>query len=109
MRRTIIAALGAACAVALAAPAHADNGDVGFISYLEQHNLGCGEGALKCNSDADLIGVGHSVCYDIDHNGQSAYEAADKLVSVGEGWLNKLQANEIVAAAVVAYCPWDKV
>jgi len=88
--------------------AHAD-GDADFISFLEQHNLGCGEGALKCNSDTDLIGIGHAVCYDIDSNGQTPVEAANKLVATGDGWLNREQADVIVAASLVNYCSWDEI
>ena len=109
MRKTVIAALAFASVVALAAPANADNSDVDFISFLEQHNLGCGEGSIKCNSDSQLIALGHSVCFDIDNNGQTVYEAADKLVDVGEGYLSKKDSAVVVSAAVVSYCPWDRV
>lgn len=104
-------ALLLACALtafAATPSARADNGDADFISFLEQHNLGCGEGALKCSSDTELIGLGHSVCYDIDNNGQTPGEAANKLVAIGDGWLNREQASVIVAASLVNYCPWDK-
>ncbi|MBZ4564637.1 DUF732 domain-containing protein [Mycobacterium avium subsp. hominissuis] len=104
-------ALLLACALtafAATPSARADNGDADFISFLEQHNLGCGEGALKCSSDTELIGIGHSVCYDIDNNGQTPGEAANKLVAIGDGWLNREQASVIVAASLVNYCPWDK-
>jgi len=56
----------------------------------------------------DLIEVGRSVCYDIDKNGQTPNEAADKLLSITDGWFNKIQSVELVAAAVVNLCPWDK-
>ena len=98
----------AAALISLAAPAAADNGDADFISYLERHNLGCGEGVVKCKSDAELIGMGHAVCYDIDKNGQTLKEAAARLFEVGDGSLDREQADTVVAAAVVNYCPSDE-
>jgi hypothetical protein len=79
-----------------------------YIDYLDSHGLGCGQGALKCKSDADLIEVVRSVCYDIDKNGQTPNEVADKLLSITDGYVNKIQSMELVAAAVVNLCPWDK-
>ena len=61
-----------------------------YIDYLDSHGLGCGQGALKCKSEAGLIEVGRSVCYDIDKNGQTPNEAADKLLSITDGWFNKI-------------------
>lgn len=49
--------------------AHSDDAD--FIQFLTEHGLGCGEGSIKCKSADDLIQLGHSVCYDIDVNGQT--------------------------------------
>jgi hypothetical protein len=48
------------------------------------------------------------MCYDIDTNGQTPVQAANKVVDVSEGWLNQIQADVIVAAALVNYCPWDE-
>ncbi|BBY41352.1 hypothetical protein MMAN_54860 [Mycobacterium mantenii] len=92
--------------IAFAAPAHADDAD--FIQFLTEHGLGCGEGSIKCKSADDLIQLGHSVCYDIDVNGQTPVRAADKAVEIGEGWINREQAADLVAASIVNYCPWDK-
>ncbi|ORA09862.1 DUF732 domain-containing protein [Mycobacterium arosiense] len=66
------AALVAAAAIAgigFAPLVHADDAD--FIQFLTEHGLGCGEGSIKCKSADDLIQLGHSVCYDIDVNGQT--------------------------------------
>jgi hypothetical protein len=90
----------------VAAPAHADDED--FIAFLEQHGLGCGEGSIKCKSPADLIQMGHAACYDMDVNGQTPTQAAEKLVDIGEGFINRIQADALVAASIVNYCPWDK-
>jgi hypothetical protein len=98
----------AAALISFAAPAAADNGDADFISYLQRHNLGCSEGVIKCKSDAELIGMGHAVCYDIDKNGHTLIEAADTLFDIGGGSLNRQQADTLVAAAVVNYCPSDE-
>jgi hypothetical protein len=46
--------------------------------------------------------------YDIDKNGQTPNEAADKVLSITDGYVNKIQSMELVAAAVVNFCPWDK-
>jgi hypothetical protein len=98
--------LTALLGLVLAPDAKADAED--YIGYLDSHGLGCGQGALKCKSDTDLIEVGRSVCYDIDKNGQTPNEAADKLLSITDGYVNKIQSTELVAAAVVNFCPWDK-
>lgn len=60
--------LTALLGLVLAPDAKADAED--YIGYLDSHGLGCGQGALKCTSDTDLIEVGRSV-YDIDKNGQT--------------------------------------
>lgn len=60
--------LTALLGLVLAPDAKADAED--YIDYLDSHGLGCAQEALKCKSDADLIEVGRSVCYDIDKNGQ---------------------------------------
>jgi hypothetical protein len=73
--------LTALLGLVLAPDAKADAED--YIDYLDSHGLGCGQGALKCKSEADLIEVGRSVCYDIDKNGQTPNEAADKVSSSG--------------------------
>jgi hypothetical protein len=65
-------------------------------------------GAFKSKSDADLIEVGRPVCYDIDKNGQTPNEAADKVLSITDGYVNKIQSTELVAATVVNFRPWDK-
>ena len=98
--------LTALLGLVLAPDAKADAED--YIDYLDSHGLGCGQGALKCKSEADLIEVGRSVCYDIDNNGQTPNEAADKLLSITDGYVNKIQSTELVAAAVINFCPWDK-
>ena len=90
----------------LAPDAKADAED--YIDYLDSHSLGCGQGALKCKSDADLIEVSRSVCYDLDKNGQTPNEAADKVLSITDGYVDRMQSMEPVAAAVVNFCPWDK-
>jgi hypothetical protein len=68
--------LTALLGLVLAPDAKADAED--YIDYLDSHGLGCSQGALKCKSEADLIEVGRSVCYDIDKNGQTPNEAADR-------------------------------
>ena len=98
--------LTALLGLVLAPDAKADAED--YIGYLDSHGPGFGQGALKCKSDTDLIEVGRSVCYDIDKNGQTPNEAADKLLSITDGYVNKIQSTELVAAAVVNFCPWDK-
>lgn len=98
--------LTALLVLVLAPDAKADAED--YIDYLGSHGLGCGQGAFKCKSEADLIEVGRSVCYDIGKNGQTPYEAADKVLSITDGYVNKIQSMELVAAAVVNFCPWDK-
>jgi hypothetical protein len=98
--------LTALLGLVLAPDAKADAED--YIDYLDSHGLGCGQGAFKCKSDADLIEVGRSVCYDIDKNGQTPNEAADKVLSITDDYVNKIQSTELVAAAVVNFCPWDK-
>jgi hypothetical protein len=103
-----LAALAVGVAAICTPAARADNGDADFISYLEKHNLGCGEGSIKCSSDMDLIPIGHAVCTDIDVNGQTPVQAAHKLVSVGQNYITLDQADAIVAAALVNYCPWDE-
>jgi len=107
VRLTInLISLTALLGLVLAPDAKADAED--YIGYLDSHGLGCGQGALKCKSDTDLIEVGRSVCYDIDKNGQTPNEAADKLLSITDGYVNKIQSTELVAAAVINFCPWDK-
>ena len=114
MKRTVVGMLAGvavltapvALGLVLAPDAKADAED--YIAYLDSHGLGCGQGAFKCTSDADLIEVGRSVCYDIDKNGQTPNEAADKVLSISDGYVNKIQSMELVAAAVVNFCPWDK-
>jgi hypothetical protein len=59
-----ILAVAALIAITFAPPAHADASD--FITYLYDHNLGCGQGSLKCSGDPDLIKIGQAVCSDID-------------------------------------------
>jgi len=103
---TTLAAGAAVTGIAFVPPAHADDAD--FIQFLAEHGLGCGEGSMKCKSADDLVQVGHSVCYDIDVNGQTPVQAADKAVVIGEGWINREQAADLVAASIVNYCPWDK-
>jgi hypothetical protein len=103
----LLAVLGVLVAVATAPQAHADDSD--FIRYLYQHDLGCGQGALKCTNDSDLLTLGRSVCFDIDKNGQTPVQASDKLMEIGDGYLNKSQALALTAAAVVNFCPWDQV
>ena len=98
--------LTALLGLVLAPDAKADAED--HIDYLVSHGLGCGQGAFKCKSDADLIEVSRSVCYDIDKNGQTTNEAADKVLSITDGYVNKIQSVELVAGAVVNFCPWDK-
>ena len=98
--------LTALLVLVLAPDAKADAED--YIDYLDSHGLGCGQGALKCKSEADLIEVGRSVCYDTDKNGQTRNEAADKVLSITDGYVNRIQSMELVAAAVVNFCPWDK-
>jgi hypothetical protein len=98
--------LTALLGLVLAPDAKADAKD--YIDYLDSHGLGCGQGTLKCKSDTDLTEVGRSVCYDIDKNGQTPNEAADKLLSITDGYFNRLQSTELVAAAVVHFCPWNK-
>ena len=98
--------LTALLGLVLAPDAKADAED--YIDYLDNRGLGCGQGPLKCKSEADLIEVGRSVCCDIDTNRQIPTEAADKLLSVTDGWFNKIQPRELVAAAAVNLCPWDK-
>jgi Protein of unknown function (DUF732) len=92
-----------------AAPAHADDSDIDFVSFLEQHNLGCGEGSIKCSSDTELIPIGHAICHDIDTTGDTPNQAADFVADHSDGWINRMQSYALVAAAVVNYCPWDKI
>lgn len=102
-----LAAAAAIAGIGFAPLVHADDAD--FIQFLTEHGLGCGEGSMKCKSADDLIQLGHSVCYDIDVNGQTPVQAAEKAVESGDGWINREQAADLVAASVVNYCPWDKV
>ena len=105
----LLAVLGVLAALVITGTpqAHADDSD--FIAFLEKNGLGCGEGALKCTSDSDLLTLGRAVCADIDKNGQTPMEAADKVMAIGEGYLNHAQSIELVAAAVMNFCPWDQV
>jgi hypothetical protein len=98
--------LTALLGLVLAPDAKADAED--YTDYLDSHGRGCGQGALKCRSDADLIEVGHSVCYGIDKNGQTPNEAAEKVLSITDAYVDRMQSMELVAAAVVNFCPWDK-
>jgi hypothetical protein len=107
MKATLIV-VGIVVGLAFATPAHADPGDAQFISFLEQHGLGCGEGAIKCNSDAELTELGHAVCHGIDVGGNSPVEETNVLVGAGQNYINKYQADVLIAAALVAYCPWDE-
>lgn len=92
----------------LAAPAWADGSpDVAFVDQLNQIGLGCSGVAIKCDNDQQLVGIGHSICYDLDTNGDTPSGAAGKLNDVGGDYMSKIQARELVGLAVAAYCSWD--
>ncbi|ORB70862.1 hypothetical protein BST44_22800 [Mycobacterium scrofulaceum] len=97
--------VAAFCSVSIA---HADPGDAQFIGILEQHQMGCGEGSFICHSDSELTQMGHSVCDGIDNNGITPVQATDVVMQAMEGNVNKAQADWLVAAALVSYCPWDE-
>lgn len=90
----------------MAPSAHADDAD--FIMFLDNHGMGCGEGAMKCASEADLIKLGHQVCITMDEQDLTTSEAVNRLVDVGDGFINKAGATALVAAAIYNYCPWDQ-
>ncbi|MCV7157990.1 DUF732 domain-containing protein [Mycolicibacterium brisbanense] len=94
--------------IAAAAPAHADTADIVFVDAMNQHGLGCGQGAIKCDDDSTLTHVGRSICYDIDVNGDSPVEAAQKLKGIAGDYISVIQAYEAVGIAIGAYCSWDQ-
>jgi hypothetical protein len=45
---------------------------------------------------------------DVDQQDLTTAEAMDRLVSGGQGYINKAGASALLAAAIGNYCPWDE-
>ncbi|MCW2515111.1 MAG: hypothetical protein JWR11_4153 [Mycobacterium sp.] len=89
MRALIIAAV---VSVALAPTAHATSQDDQYLAALTSRNIG--------GTPEQLIAYGHTAC-----DGYGTPEVADQAQSLEAIGYTDIQAADIVATAVLAYCP----